>query len=146
MAAAAIYHSAINGLAGFLFSFEGIVVGIALLIVPYLMGGMGAGDAKLMGAVGGLLGPKGVFVAFLFTALVGGVYAFIVLVSHRFFKKTCSRHRLMLSNFFLTRKFAYIPPSYDENKTKLRYGVAIAIGTFLSVFLKDQVSEILNII
>ena len=46
--AALAYHTKINGLEGFLFSATGLAAGIALLILPYLMGGMGAGDAKLL--------------------------------------------------------------------------------------------------
>src|SRR5512135_1678390 len=66
---AVLYHSITHGLSGFLFAVEGGVVGIFVLLLPYIMGGMGAGDAKFMGAIGGLLGPKGIFVAFLLTAL-----------------------------------------------------------------------------
>jgi len=77
-----VYHTAAKGWEGFLFSLEGIAVGIACFAVPYLMGGMGAGDAKLMGAVGGLLGPAGTFIAFLFTAIIGGIYALGLLAFH----------------------------------------------------------------
>ena len=43
------------------------------------MGGMGAGDIKLMGAIGGVLGPQKVFVAFLCSAIIGGFYALVLL-------------------------------------------------------------------
>ena len=46
------YNTIMNGAEGLLFSAGGIAIGTALLIIPYLMGGMGAGDAKLMGAIG----------------------------------------------------------------------------------------------
>ena len=77
------YHAWVNGWGGFLFSAGGIGLGIGLLILPYLMGGMGAGDAKLMGAVGGFIGPKAVLYAFAFTAIAGGVYALLLIVLHR---------------------------------------------------------------
>jgi prepilin peptidase CpaA len=108
-------------------------VGIAILLPFYLLGGMGAGDAKLLGAVGGLLGPKGVFLAFLFTALVGGIYALVLLAYHGFLKKAFLRYGIMLKTFFLTGNFIYIPPPERERKPKLWYGLAIALGTFLSV-------------
>ena len=143
MALASVYHLAINGWSGLLFSMEGIIVGTAVLIIPYLMGGMGAGDAKLMGAVGGLLGPEGVFLAFLFTALIGGGYALIVIALHGFLKETYHRYGIMLKNFFLTGKLLYLPPSEKEKKPKLRYGIAITAGTLLSVFMRDRASEII---
>ena len=46
MIVAIVYHTYMKGLAGFLFSIEGIGVGIAIMIIPYLMGGMGAGKAQ----------------------------------------------------------------------------------------------------
>jgi prepilin peptidase CpaA len=129
---ALVYHTTMNGSSGFLFSLGGIGVGIAILLPFYLKGGMGAGDVKLLGAVGGFLGPKGVFLAFLFTALVGGIYALILMVSHGYLKKTILRYKTILSAFLLTRNFIYIPPPGNERKPRLWYGLAIALGTVLS--------------
>ena len=80
MAFALFCHAEGGGLQGFLFSLAGVAIGIALFILPYLMGGMGAGDVKLLGAVGAVLGPWGVFEAALCTALIGGVYALVLLL------------------------------------------------------------------
>ena len=133
MACGVFLHTATGGIEGFLFGIEGIGVGIGILIVPYAMGGMGAGDAKLMGAVGSLLGPKSVFVAFLFTAMIGGIYAFFLLILRGFFTKTLGRYAATLKTFVCTKQFIYIPPSKDKNRPKLYYGVAIALGTLASV-------------
>jgi prepilin peptidase CpaA len=70
MAVALCYHSLRNGLDGLIFSAGGLILGVVFFILPYLMGGMGAGDAKLMGAVGAVIGPGGVFIACLLTAFV----------------------------------------------------------------------------
>ena len=72
-----------GGFRGLLFSAEGLILGFALLIPFYMCGGMGAGDVKLLAAVGALLGPSGVMKAFLCTALVGGAYAIILLAVSR---------------------------------------------------------------
>ena len=69
------YHVLLFGLQGLGFSFGGIFLGIALLLIFYILGGMGAGDVKLLGAAGAWLGPAGVFQAFVFTAALGGLYA-----------------------------------------------------------------------
>lgn len=131
------YHGVTNGLEGLLFSAGGLALGIAIFILPYLMGGMGAGDAKLMGAVGAMLGPRGVFIAFLFTAIVGGVYALIILLINRqYSKEFITRHATTVKTFVLTRCFIPIPGAEDEKKPRLCYGVAIALGTFLYMFLE----------
>src|SRR5262245_58233971 len=53
-------------------SLAGAVVGLACLMPLYAIGGMGAGDVKLMAGVGAWIGPACTFWAFLATALVGG--------------------------------------------------------------------------
>jgi prepilin peptidase CpaA len=137
MAVAFTYHFITHGLNGALFSAGGLGLGIAILIVPYLMGGMGAGDAKLMGAVGAVVGAKGVFVAFLFTAIVGGVYAMIVLLMNRQYSKgLIARHATTARTFVFTGQFIPIPDNAEEKKPKLCYGVAIALGTFIYMFLE----------
>ena len=124
------YNTIMNGAEGLLFSAGGIAIGTALLIIPYLMGGMGAGDAKLMGAIGGFLGPKAVFFAFLLTAIAGGIYALILVLVYRpafrgFFRKQYNT----LVGFILMRK--YMPDIIEPatNRPKLCYGLPIAIGT-----------------
>jgi prepilin peptidase CpaA len=139
MALAVVLASAWDGLQGFLFSLEGIAVGIVTLLVPYLLGGMGAGDAKLMGAVGGFLGPKGAFFAFLFTALVGGCYALILIIFHGNIKASFTRYGSMMKVLFLTRQWIYLPPGESEQKPRLRYGVAIALGTIFSVLWREDI-------
>jgi prepilin peptidase CpaA len=136
MGIALVYHVMTNRLDGLVFSAGGLALGIALLIVPYVMGGMGAGDAKLMGASGAVLGPKGIFTAFLFTAVIGGIYALIlVLMNPKICKGFITRHAATLKTFVMTRQFIPIPAAQDEKKPKLCYGVAIALGTLLYVFL-----------
>ena len=145
MLAAVVINTSSMGLQGFLFSSGGILVGIAAMIIPYLMGSMGAGDAKLMGAVGGMLGPKGVFVAFLLTALCGGIYALGVLAYYGGLRETVLRYWQMLKMFSLAGKVSYMPPPTQDAKPRLRYGVAIAIGTIITVVMKNSIYEILHI-
>lgn len=137
MCIALVYHFIMSGPDGLLFSAGGLAMGIAVLILPYLMGGMGAGDAKLMGAVGAILGAKGVFVAFLFTAIAGGIYALILLlVRRRAFKGFWQQDVATLKTFIFTRQFIPISGDSNEKKPRLCYGIAIALGTLFSVFLE----------
>jgi len=133
MGAGIFYYSVTLGLAGFMHSVEGLFLGLALLIGVYLLGGMGAGDVKLLAAVGSLLGPMAVFEAFLGTALAGGIYALIILTTKGYLRETLTRFGLMLKTFFITKKFIYIPPPRGEKAPLLCYGVAISLGTLASV-------------
>ncbi|MGE5455365.1 MAG: prepilin peptidase, partial [Methylocystaceae bacterium] len=53
-----------NGFNGLTVSLMGAAAGLALLMLPYLRGGMGGGDVKLMMALGAILGPVSVFWVF----------------------------------------------------------------------------------
>ena len=129
---ALLYHFFTNGIDGLIFGALGMATGIGLLIIPYSLGVSGAGDAKLMGAVGAILGSKSVFVAFLFTAIVGGMYAIIIiLLNKKQFKGFFKKQLITLQLFILTRKFIPDPAEEKDKKPKLCYGVAIALGTFI---------------
>ena len=137
MGIALVYHLVINSLDGLLFSAGGLVIGIGVLILPYIMGGMGAGDAKLMAAAGAVLGPRGVFGAFLLTAVIGGGYALILIVTTRqYFKGLITRYATTLKTYALTRQLILVPADENEEKPKLCYGVAIALGTLSYMFLE----------
>ena len=56
-------------------SLLGVLFGFASLIVLYIIGGMGAGDVKLMAAVGAWLGMPLTFYVFIASSLAAGVYS-----------------------------------------------------------------------
>ena len=128
-----IYWSYLNGVDGFMHSTGGLLLGFAFLLPVYLFGGMGAGDVKLMGAVGSILGPQGVFIAFLYSAIAGGVYALFVLARSRVLKQTAGRYGFMLRGYLVTGQLTYLSPAAEEKLPRLCYGVAISLGTILSV-------------
>jgi prepilin peptidase CpaA len=131
---AIVYHSIANGPDGFLFGLQGLGLGIGILLLPYVMGGMGAGDVKLLGAVGAMLGPRGVFAAFIFSALVGGIYALVVLLGRHGSLRTCLFGMASLSGRFAGagRGFSF-SETEGQGKPKLCYGVAIALGTWIFI-------------
>jgi prepilin peptidase CpaA len=60
----------------------GFAIGLLLMLPGHLVGATGAGDVKLFAAIGTLLGPVGIAVAFVYTAVLGGALALVVAV-HR---------------------------------------------------------------
>lgn len=128
------YYTGVYGVSGLTFSLAGLGTGVSLLLIPYLMGGLGGGDVKLMGVVGAFLGAKSVFVAFLFSAIVGGIYAFNTLVLHHksigaFFKA----QQAVLCEFLITRKIRPSAMLLCGDPPRLKYGLAIAFGTGLYI-------------
>lgn len=78
-----IYHGVIGGPTQFSMSFFGALFGCAILIAPYAMGGMGAGDVKLMSAVGAWLGLKLTYQVFIGTSIAAGLYALVLILMSR---------------------------------------------------------------
>jgi prepilin peptidase CpaA len=130
------YFTITKGSEGFLFSLSGIAMGFALLFLPYLFGGTGAGDVKLLGAIGSFLGPKAVFQVFIISCILGGVYALFLLARNGLLSGTFRRYGIIVKGFIITQQFAYIPPTQEEKKIKVRFGLAMAVGTFSYLFFR----------
>jgi len=134
IAVALIYHSTTRGLYGFSASAIGLVLGMVIFVIPYAMGGMGAGDAKLMGVVGAILGPKKLIVSSLFVAICGGIYAvFIFSLNYRYTKYVIGNVLFTIKHYILTRKFITINSEYEYKKPELYYAIPIVIGTILAL-------------
>ncbi len=63
-------------------AFGGLIVGLLLMLPGHLIGATGAGDVKLLAALGTLLGPAGIAAAFVYTLIAGGILV-VVVASHR---------------------------------------------------------------
>jgi prepilin peptidase CpaA len=59
---------------------EGLAAGLLLMLPGHVIGKTGAGDVKLLAAVGTLLGPRLIAMAFLYAAIAGGVLAVLVAI------------------------------------------------------------------
>jgi len=117
----------------------GLGFGLAMLIyMPlYLLRGMGAGDMKLMAALGAFAGPVAWLFIFLFSGIVGGVVALIMMVVHRRFGKTLRNMFLILWDMLHFRA-PYGRAELDVSNPKslrLPYGAVVALGclAFLGV-------------
>lgn len=136
MVVALAYHAQATGLNGFLFSAGGLALGIGLFIVPYALGGMGAGDVKLMGALGAIVGAKGIIVTSILVILAGGVYGLILFVLNpRYTAALLKRLWVTLTTFVCTRQFILMPPG-EEKMPALRYAIPIALGAGGYMFMK----------
>jgi prepilin peptidase CpaA len=119
-----------SGWNGLLFALMGFVVGMGLLMLPYLLGGMGGGDVKLMGALGSLLGSHAVLNVFLFTSLIGGIIAIVVAVANRSLIEMLKRIVLFMKCVFLFQAPATGAAVFKKSPS-MPYGVAIGAGTLL---------------
>ena len=69
----------------------GFVLGLVLMLPGHVIGATGAGDVKLFAALGTLLGPKGIVIAFMYTAMAGGALAILVALQRSLLRVTVER-------------------------------------------------------
>lgn len=69
------------GWSGFLSSILGLVLGGVILFLPFLLGGVGGGDVKLLAAAGALGGPVFALKTAVYACLLGGAVALIIMTA-----------------------------------------------------------------
>ena len=132
MAGAGIGFAA-SGLTGMSLAAAGLgfVFGLVLMLPGHALGATGAGDVKLMAAIGTLVGPVVVIKAFLFTAIAGGVLALIVAI----------RRRRVAATFAGTARLISAPTGARQEiqaatpVSRFAYGPAIAIGSVIAALV-----------
>ena len=112
-------------------SLFGLVVGLSLMMPGHLLGATGAGDVKLMAAVGAIVGPALVISAFLFSAVAGGVLAVVIALR---------RQRLTATLAGAGRLIAAPADAPQEIRSataanRFAYGPAIAVGSVVAALL-----------
>lgn len=84
---------------GMVSSAAGFLVGLALFFPFFLLRGLGAGDVKLLGALGAWLGGSVVFGVAFYTTLAGGVFALPLLIRHRYGRQAARNIWLLLAHW-----------------------------------------------
>ena len=110
----------------------GLGCAFGVYFVFYLIHAMGAGDVKLMAAVGTIVAnPRDWFGIFVATALIGGVFALVLLLFRRRLKKTAWNVAFLLSEIGHGRAPYMASEELDvksSKSVKLPHGFTIAVG------------------
>jgi len=127
-----IYCGIAFGWSGLGWSLLGTVVGLALLLPAYAIGGMGAGDVKLLAGVGAWMGPELTLYAFCVSAIFGGVIALGMVFYRRRWKHHQNQFLGILTEIVVLRDpntLSEIAAQRKSTMLLLPYGIPIALGT-----------------
>ncbi|MGB6200107.1 MAG: A24 family peptidase [Candidatus Acidiferrales bacterium] len=117
---------------GAVMSVEGMLLALALLLPLVMLRALGAGDWKLMGAAGALLGPGMLILVLLASILVSGAMAAARMVGSRRVKATIRNMVTLIRGFALLGLRPNPEISLDNPELmKLPFGVAAATGTLI---------------
>ncbi len=103
-----------------------------MLLPLYAIGGMGAGDVKLLAGLGAWVGPTLVWHAFVVSVVVGALLALAMMFASGRVTEHFARMKLIAVEWFTVRNPALLAQIAAERKPSmclLPYGVPIAIGS-----------------
>lgn len=118
---------------GFLFSLKGWITPVALLIILYSINVMGAGDIKLLAAVGSIMGASSALNCIIFSIYFGAVIALFILIKNRSFKVKISRLLNYLYFCFTVKKL--VPYSHERDyDSKFPFSLAIVPAVAVELY------------
>lgn len=127
-----LFAAITGGGSGLLWALGGAAVGLALLLPLYAIGGMGAGDVKLLAGVGAWVGPMITLWAFAVSAVVGGLMAIVMVAWSGNFVKHWVQFQAIGHEILTVRDPAKLSAIAAERKPRmmlLPYGIPIAVGS-----------------
>jgi prepilin peptidase CpaA len=135
--AAMLFHGITGWTSGLATSVGGWMLGAALFFPMFALRGMGAGDVKLLAAVGAWLGPLPVASVALITTIAGGAIGLVVAVAHGYLRTALMNVWMLLMHWRICG-IQPLPAITLEGARgpRLAYAVPIAIGTVATLWLK----------
>jgi prepilin peptidase CpaA len=130
--------NALPGQGGVTRAIGGLLCALAVYVPLYLLRGMGAGDVKLMAAVGAIAGPENWIAIFLLTAVLGGIAALVLVLVRGRLPEVLSNLGTILNELFHGRVPARANERLDirdPRALRMAHGVAIAGGSILFILL-----------
>jgi len=134
---ALLFHLITGGWSAAGWSLAGLALGALLFLPMFALRGMGAGDVKLLAAVGAWLGPGQVAIVALATSIAGGILALIVALSYGYLRKALSNLALLLTHWRVAGVRPLSTVTLEGARgPRLAYSFPIAIGTLVTLWLK----------
>jgi prepilin peptidase CpaA len=112
----------------------GLFAGLAIFFPLFALGSMGAGDVKLMAAIGAWIGVKSILYVALYGSAAGGVLALAVALRRNYLRQALSNLK-MLATYWWVEGIKPFPPLTLESTQSLRMPYALAIAAGLAVTL-----------
>lgn len=131
-------------LGGVWFSLRGLGLGFGVYFLLYVIRAMGAGDVKLMAAVGAMVGWQDWVGIFAITAVLGGVMAVILMATHGRIQKTLWNVLFILTEMKSGRPAYIKKEELDVRNPKsvgLPHGAVIAVGTVFFLALTAHITK-----
>jgi len=137
IAVALVFYLATGGISAFGLSLAGFATGLAIFFPIFALGGMGAGDVKLLACLGAWLGPVDALWTAMYAAMAGGGMALVVVLVRGYGRKAFSNIWLLLCHWRIMG-IRPLPELTLErgNGPRLAYAVPIFVGAVVTLCLR----------
>jgi prepilin peptidase CpaA len=123
-----------SGGSGLVEAFLGGLAGFLVFLPFFLLRGMGAGDVKLMGALGTCLGPLAILQVALAAAFAGAILALVTAARHGLLLRTFRNTGRLLASWTSRGPRPSEELSLDNPEAlKIPYALPIAAGSFFII-------------
>lgn len=130
-----ILNFILSGTAGVKASVLGFLILFGLTFPFWLLGWMGAGDVKLMGTVGAIVGNQNAWFVLLCIVVAGLVVALLILMLRGLLKTSLQRYFAMVGLTMVSQRPTFIGSDTGEQNETMPYAIPIAFGTFIALLL-----------
>ncbi len=124
-------NAAVSGLNGVKTSLLGAGLGLLLLLPFVFLRSLGAGDWKLAGALGAIVGPGALLDLLMGSIFVAGVMALVLVIYKRRVSETFRNIGRMLKSMLMFHMPGAEVSLDNPQSLKIPYGVALALTTLL---------------
>jgi prepilin peptidase CpaA len=136
-----VFQTLFDRWAGIITALTGLLAGFLIFIPFYILGGMAAGDVKLMAAIGAMLGPESALLAAGLSLLAGSILGIALVMLKGDLLRLLKRYYRIVKTFFMTFQLIYEKPETDEAATlRFPYALAITAGTVLALAHQSQLN------
>lgn len=130
---AILLHTVADGWHGAKLSLEGAALGLGILLPFVLMRALGGGDWKLVGALGAFFGPGRLFYVLVYTLMINGLMALVLVIWKRRLGKTLRNVAVMSASLFRFHLPGTDMTIDNPEAVKVPFGVAAAIAVLIYV-------------
>lgn len=134
-----VLRGSLQGVPGLASAGKGLALALAIYVPLWLLRAMGAGDAKLMAAVGAITGPGDWLLIFVVSSLLGGLVGVWIAARRRVLRRTLANTVLAVGELLRFRAPWKAEPSLDvsrEESMRMPHGAIIGSSVLLLFFAR----------
>ncbi|OCT14284.1 hypothetical protein A8709_26000 [Paenibacillus pectinilyticus] len=127
-----LFHAVNEGWSGLVVAIIGALTGFLVVLILYLLGGLGAGDVKLFAAIGAMMGVLFVLQTLMYAILCAGFIGLIILLWKSQMKVTSHKLVRWLFTIVVQHNLETLVEIKDQKNIKFPFMYAVVPGVAIT--------------